>query len=136
MLVHHRRAEVVVTSAEIVVSGMVKRQRFLRSDAARIVHAMIIAPRTPVYGNLFVLDHHGNRLARIYTRYYRDDDLRRLVAHLGLPLAGPDRPVTAKQLATWYPGIMWFGERRPYSFALLSAVAVMAVLFIILAIVV
>lgn len=134
MLVFYRRGQVAVTPTEIVVVSMVKRQRFARAEAAQLVFAMLIAPRTPVFGNLFILDRHGERLARIYTKYYRDDELELLVERLGLPTSSPDRPVTGKQLAQWYPGIVWFGERRPFAFAMLFAGVTMALLVLIMAI--
>ena len=134
MLAHHHRAGVVGTSTEIVVAGLAKRRRWARTDVAHLVHAMLVAPRTPVYGNLFILDRDGNRIARIHTNHYRASDLERLVQYLGLPVVAPDGPVTANQLATSYPGIVWFGERRPFTFAMLCAVVFTTVLITVLVI--
>lgn len=132
--VHMARSSVVLTPHEIVVTGLGRPRRRARARAAVVVRATLIAPRGGPHHNLFVLDAFGRVLIRVYGMHYAPRDLDRLVHALGLPVSGPDRPVTAKELARRYPGILSWAEQHPYVLggALAGAVVLLLLLGVIL----
>lgn len=114
LLIHVRIARIVVTAAEIRVSGLFHRRVRPRGLGARIVRATLLQPRSPAIDNVFVLDPQGKVLIRINGMLQEPEELDRLIAHLGLPATGPGHPVTPAELAKVHPGIVPFIERRPY----------------------
>ncbi|WP_345558943.1 hypothetical protein [Streptomonospora halophila] len=113
---HFLRAKIALTPDQIVVRGLLFQQRRARARAAEVVRADIDAHRAPPGDTLFVLDEQGELLIRIAGTYYAREDVDRLVESLGVPCGGPDRTVTAAELATMYPDLrlVSFVERHPW----------------------
>lgn len=128
MFVHLRQARIEVTGSQIIVHGALVTRRRERSRAASVVRAVVIPVRGPSTDTVFVRDTDDAALLRIHGNNYDRDDLDRLVAHLGLPATGPDRPVTAAQLARQYPRIVPWIERHPFKFAFAVAFGFMALI--------
>ncbi|MFC4563640.1 hypothetical protein ACFO4E_17375 [Nocardiopsis mangrovi] len=114
------RSRVIVTPDEITVIGLRRRSR-PRSGAVSVVRADLIQPRGPNAESVFVLDGYGRVLLRIWVHIYAREDVDRLVDHVGIAWSGPGRPVTARQLANAYPGIVSPLEQRPYLFGFAAA---------------
>ncbi|MEU9837802.1 hypothetical protein AB0C69_01125 [Actinomadura sp. NPDC048032] len=130
-------ARITLTAHELVVQGLFGRKREPRSRVAEVVRASIIAPRGGAGESLFVLDAQRALLFRVQGSLYSREDLTRLADALGVPCSGPGRPVSAKEFAETYPGLVSWVEQHPYrlAFAVAGVVCVtgMAVAFVSLA---
>ncbi|MDA0564044.1 hypothetical protein LG943_06845 [Streptomonospora sp. S1-112] len=124
LAVHMFRSSIVLTPHEIVVTGLGRPRRRPRAQAAHVLRATLVAPRGGPYHNLFVLDAYGRLLIRLHGTHYTYTDLDRLVRAMGLPVGGPDRPVTAGVFARMYPGILPWAERHPWAVAFTAGGAV------------
>ncbi|GII57928.1 hypothetical protein Pth03_63170 [Planotetraspora thailandica] len=121
------RGQIILTSQEIVIRGLVTQRRS-RSRVAEVVRAAIVVPQTGATDSLFLLDAHRNLVIRVSGTTYTRRQLDQLVDALGVPCSGPDRPVNANQLAKTYPGLVSWVERHPYriAFAILACCIVIA----------
>ncbi|MBG6092627.1 hypothetical protein [Actinomadura viridis] len=119
-------ARITLTAHELTVQGLFSRKCQPRSRVAEMVRASIIAPRGGAGESLFVLDAQGNLLTRVQGNLYRHEDLARLVNALGVPCSGPDGPVSAKEFAKTYPGLVSWTEQHPYRIAFAVAGVVCA----------
>ncbi|MDT0301732.1 hypothetical protein [Streptomonospora wellingtoniae] len=112
---HLIRSRIELTADEIVLHGLFFQQRRLRSRAAEVVRAEIHAHRAPPGDTLFLLDTRRELVLRVAGTNYAREDMDRLVRALAVPCSGPDRPVTAGELAKMYPDLrmVTFIERYP-----------------------
>ncbi|HEY8525303.1 MAG TPA: hypothetical protein VIL48_10080 [Acidimicrobiales bacterium] len=107
------RSRIEVTPEAIAVRGAVGRRQAPRARATHLVRAPVWQGRAGVVDTVFVLDAGGRTLLRIRAQHYRPSDVDRLVAFLGLPSTGPDRPVSPSELDALYPGIVPWVEAHP-----------------------
>lgn len=125
---HLWRSRIVADPAAISVRRLFGHRRLDRAEAASVVLATLLRPGAAAR-TVFLLDAQGGVLARINGALYDPADLDRLVEHLGLPLGGPDDPVTGARLARAQPGAAGWVERHPVGVILLcvAGFAVIAV---------
>ncbi|GAA4321722.1 hypothetical protein ACFQY7_43405 [Actinomadura luteofluorescens] len=114
-------ARISLTAHELVVQGLFYRKRLPRSRIAEVVRASITAPRGGAGMSLFVLDAQRALLVRVQGSLYPREDLSRLVDVLDVPCSGPDGPVSAKEFAKTYPGLVSWIEQHPYRLAFVIA---------------
>ncbi|QKW32690.1 hypothetical protein HUT06_00450 [Actinomadura sp. NAK00032] len=127
------RARITLTAHEFVVQDLFTRKAWPRSLVAEVVRASIIAPRGGAGESLFVLDVRRDLLVRVQGGLYGQRDLARLVDALGVPCSGPEGPVSAKEFAETYPGLVSWAERHPYRLAFgIAGVLCVAVLALVL----
>ncbi|WP_053202330.1 hypothetical protein [Jiangella muralis] len=116
--VYLRRSRIVLTPAEIAVTGLLGTRRQPLADVTSIVRATLVPPRGPVVPTLFLLGGPAQDvLFRFNVTHYEDYDLDELIERLGRPTIVHDRPMTGAQLDRETPGLVRLSERRPYSFS-------------------
>lgn len=128
--VYLRRSRIVVTPAEIAVTGLFRTRRQPLDEVTSVVRATLVPPRGPVVPTLFLIGGPGpDVLLRITVTHYESYDVDQLLRHLGRPAIEHDRPMTAARLADEHPGIVPLAERRPYSssFAVRCGIVVLVI---------
>lgn len=112
-----KQGQVIVTASQLIRVGLFGLRRTReRSQISAVVNAPMPASALDarVYRNLFVLDQLGKPIIRLRDSHWAEADLQRLVDALGVAPVGPDRVVTAKELAEVYPKAVPWLERRPW----------------------
>ncbi|NED97237.1 hypothetical protein G1H11_18215 [Phytoactinopolyspora alkaliphila] len=132
-----RRERVVVTGTHvhsIRPVGLPKKRA--RADIATVLSVRLAASSgaTP-YRNLFVLDRRGRLVVRMRSPHWTPEDMRRLVAYLGLPAQELDRPVTARKLGSRFPRAISLSERYPFPSGVLVVLAMGAAILAVSALV-
>ncbi|WP_157987799.1 hypothetical protein [Jiangella endophytica] len=128
-----RRAAITVTPSELAVTGLLRTRRVPRDAVGSIVTAAL--PRTHKnsrsLAHLYVLDRGGRRLARMSGARWVEDDMRRLLAVLGVETHKLGRLASARALARRYPHAVPLLERYPVLAGVLVVVPSVAAIFVI-----
>ncbi|WP_053202332.1 hypothetical protein [Jiangella muralis] len=126
-----RRAAITVTPSELAVTGLLRTRRVPRDAVGSIVTAAL--PRSHQnsrsMAHLYVLDRGGKRVARMTGARWVEDDMRRLMATLGVETHKLGRLASARALARRYPHAVGLLERYPVLAATLVVVPSVAAIF-------
>ncbi len=128
-----RRAAITVTPSELAVTGLLRTRRVPRDAVGSIVTAAL--PRTHQnsrsLAHLYVLDRGGRRLARLKSSRWVEDDMRRLIATLGVETFKLGRLASPRALARRYPRAVPLLERYPVLAGALVVVPAVAAIFLV-----
>ncbi|WP_152690780.1 hypothetical protein [Jiangella alkaliphila] len=128
-----RRAALTVTPSELAVTGLIRTRRVPRDAVGSIVTAAL--PRTHKnsrsLAHLYVLDRGGRRLARLKGGRWVEDDMRRLIATLGVETFKLGRLASPRALARRYPHAVPLLERYPVLAGALVVVPTVVAIFLI-----
>ncbi|WP_147375477.1 hypothetical protein [Jiangella rhizosphaerae] len=126
-----RRATITVTPSELAVTGLLRTRRVPRDAVGSIVTAAL--PRTHKnsrsLAHLYVLDRGGRRIARMKGSRWVEDDMRRLIAALGVETHKLGRLSSPRALARRYPHAVPLVERYPVLAGALVVVPSLAAIF-------
>ncbi|WP_146605222.1 hypothetical protein [Jiangella anatolica] len=126
-----RRAAIAVTADEVAVTGLLRTRRVPRSAVASVI--TVALPRTHKnsrsMAHLYVLDGGGRRIARMKGSRWVEDDMRRLIATLGVETRKLGRLPSARALARRYPHAVPLLERYPVLAGALVVVPAVAAIF-------
>lgn len=127
-----RRAAIAVTPSELAVTGLLRTRRVSRDAVGSIVTAAL--PRTHKnsrsLAHVYVLDRGGRRIARMTGARWVEDDMRRLIAALGVETHKLGRLASPRALARRYPHAVPLRERYPVIAAALVVVPSVAAIFV------
>ncbi|SEE78301.1 hypothetical protein [Jiangella alba] len=130
--VYLRRSRIVLTPAELAVTGLFGTRRQPLAEVTSIVRATLVPPRGPVVPTLFLLGGPAQEvLFRFNVTHYESYDLDALIERLGRPTVVFDRPMTGAQLDREHPGLVRLSERRPYSFSFAVGCGVVVLVIVI-----